>query len=76
MGYFTDSIADSVFCTECANKQDEEGGMHRLSLSTGRCVVIELSEHNREISSHLTPSVCSVMLHHSATKRSNTGANS
>ena len=27
MGYFTDSIADSVFCTECANKQDEEGGM-------------------------------------------------
>lgn len=27
MGYFTDSIADSVFCTECANKQVEEGGM-------------------------------------------------
>ncbi len=27
MGYFTDSIADSVFCTECANKQDREGGM-------------------------------------------------
>src|SRR6266849_6455588 len=25
MGYFTDSIADSVFCTECANKQDREG---------------------------------------------------
>jgi len=27
MGYFTDSIADSVFCTECANKQDREGEM-------------------------------------------------
>ena len=27
MGYFTDSIADSVFCTACANKQVEEGGM-------------------------------------------------
>ncbi|HEY4036506.1 MAG TPA: hypothetical protein VGL94_21325 [Ktedonobacteraceae bacterium] len=27
MGYFTNSIADSVFCTKCANKQDEEGGM-------------------------------------------------
>ncbi len=27
MGYFTDSIADSVFCTECANKQGGEGGM-------------------------------------------------
>ena len=27
MGYFTDSIANSVFCTECAKKQDEEGGM-------------------------------------------------
>ena len=27
MGYFTDSIADSVFCTECANKQVGEGGM-------------------------------------------------
>lgn len=27
MGYFTDSIADSVFCTKCANKHIEEGGM-------------------------------------------------
>ena len=27
MGYFTNSIADSVFCTECANKQVEEGRM-------------------------------------------------
>jgi hypothetical protein len=27
MGYFTESIADSVFCTECANKQVGEGGM-------------------------------------------------
>jgi hypothetical protein len=27
MGYFTDSIADSVFCTECANKQVEESRM-------------------------------------------------
>ena len=27
MGYFTDSIADNVFCTACANKQVEEGGM-------------------------------------------------
>jgi len=27
MGYFTDSIADSVFCTECANKQVGEGEM-------------------------------------------------
>lgn len=27
MGYFTDSIADSVFCTKCANKQIEEGRM-------------------------------------------------
>jgi hypothetical protein len=27
MGYFTASIADSVFCTECANKQVKEGGM-------------------------------------------------
>lgn len=27
MGYFTDSIANSVFCTKCADKQDREGGM-------------------------------------------------
>ncbi|MFL5587424.1 MAG: hypothetical protein ACJ8DI_07170 [Ktedonobacteraceae bacterium] len=27
MGYFTESIADSVFCTECANKRGEEGEM-------------------------------------------------
>jgi len=27
MGYFTDSIVDSVFCTKCAKKQDEEGTM-------------------------------------------------
>jgi len=27
MGYFTNSIADSVFCTECANKQDREDEM-------------------------------------------------
>jgi hypothetical protein len=27
MGYFFDSIADSVFCTKCANKQIEEGQM-------------------------------------------------
>ncbi len=27
MGYFTDSIADSVFCDECANKQLGEGEM-------------------------------------------------
>src|SRR6266480_295435 len=27
MGYFTDSIAESVFCTECANKQAGEGEM-------------------------------------------------
>jgi hypothetical protein len=27
MGYFTDSIADSVFCDECANKQGGEGAM-------------------------------------------------
>jgi len=27
MGYFTDSIADSVFCTECANKRGGEGEM-------------------------------------------------
>ena len=27
MGYFTASIADSVFCTKCAKKQDRDGGM-------------------------------------------------
>jgi hypothetical protein len=27
MGYFTDSIAESVFCTACANKHGEEGRM-------------------------------------------------
>lgn len=27
MGYFTDSIEDSVFCTKCANKHIEEGRM-------------------------------------------------
>jgi len=27
MGYFTNSIADSVFCTQCANKHIKESGM-------------------------------------------------
>lgn len=27
MDYYTSSIEDSVFCSQCANKQDEEGGM-------------------------------------------------
>ena len=27
MGYYLGSIEDNVFCTKCANKQVEEGGM-------------------------------------------------